>query len=148
VTYGEALTNTDAARTALLADLPAIAAAAREASSITSAHLRGLRVLLTAAQGNICAGCGRTLTGTVELCHVNPSSNARTGYEIAPGNVYAGDKACNAYDMGKSGADIVASMARPDLVQRSHPDRAACMAASGSDVATVAAIRDAIAAGA
>lgn len=135
-----------AARSTLLRDLPAIHAAALSASSIKSDHIRGMRVILTAAQGGICAGCGRSLAGkVVELCHVNPSSNARTGYEIAAGNVYAGCKACNDYDKGRTGVEIVSSMVRPDLVARSLPTRQACLAASGSDVAEVASLRDAVA---
>lgn len=139
--------STAAARSALLTGLPVIHAAALAASSKKSDHVRGLRAWLTTMQGGLCAGCGRSLAGRrVELCHVNPSSNARTGYEIAPGNVYAGCKACNAYDQGRTGADIVATMVRPDLVQLSHPDRPACLALAGDEADEVANLRDAVAA--
>ena len=126
--------RTDAIRTArhnLLRDLAAIHAAAINAKSKNSAHMTGLRILLIIAQGGICAGCGNSLAGvTVEVCHINPSSNSTTGYEVSPGNVYAGCKACNTYERGMTGAQIVASMARPDVVQREHPTRTACLAAS------------------
>lgn len=134
------------ARQSLLADLPVIIAAARNASTLKSNHVRGLRNLLTIAQDGTCAGCGESLAGvTVELAHTVPSTNARTGYDIAPGGVYAACKACNTYDIGKSAHEIVSSLARPDLVQRVHPSRQACLAASGTSVARVTAIRDAIA---
>jgi hypothetical protein len=135
------------ARHALLRDLPAIHAAALNASSKNSAHMTGLRILLIAAQNGICAGCGNDLFGaSVEVCHINPSSNASTGYEVSPGNVYAGCKACNTYERGMSGAEIVASMVRPDVVQRSHPTRSACVAAAAPyGMRAVQSVRDAVA---
>ena len=126
------MTNTY--RAALAANLSAIAAAAAAATTKNSAHIRGMRNLLIAAQDGICAGCGLTLTGArVELCHIVACDY---GKGIVPGNVYAGCKECNDYDREVSKgnpAAIVASMARPDLVQTVHPDRAACLAASGND---------------
>lgn len=110
--------------------------------------MTGLRILLIAAQGGTCAGCGQSLAGvTVEVCHVNASSHSRTGYEVAPGNVYAGCKSCNTYDRGRTGEQVVRTMVRPDLVQRSLPTRAACLAAAAPyGVSAVAHLRDAVAA--
>lgn len=142
-TYTEAIRT---ARASLLADLPALTEAAHSASVLRSNHIRGLRVILAARQGGICAGCGRPLAGrTVELAHVIPSRFPdRQGYDITPGGVYAGCKGCNAYDVGRDARGIVSTMKRPDLVQRVHPTRQACLAESASDVDEVAAIRDAI----
>lgn len=139
----------ETARASLARDLPAIASAMRSAPSRHSSFVRGLRVLLTAMQGGICAGCGRPLAGrVVELCHVNPSTNARTGYDLAPGGAYAGCKACNTYDQNRTGADIVASMVRPDLVLREWPSPEAIRAAGAvSDVDEVTRLRDAVNAG-
>ena len=139
---------TETARENLAAALPLIAATAAKASSLKSDHIRGMRTILTAAQDDTCAGCGESLTGkVVELCHIVPSTHERTGYGIAPGAVYAGCKPCNAYEQGKTAAEIVASMARPDVVTLTLPDRQACLSAAGSSVADVARIRDAILAG-
>lgn len=135
------------ARHNLIIDLPAIHANAINAKSKNSEHMTGLRILLIAAQGGICAGCGNSLYGvTVEVCHINPSSHTATGYEITPGNVYAGCKSCNTYERHLTGAQIVSSMVRPDVVQMSHPDRQACLAAAAPyGRRAVATVRDAVA---
>jgi hypothetical protein len=138
--------TTETARAWLLDNLAVIHAAALNSSSLRTDHMTGLRLLLMRAQGFVCAGCGNKLSGTVEVCHINPSSQRVTGYEIVPGNVYAGCKACNTYDRNKTGEQIVRSMARPDVVARTHPTRKECVAVAETvSVRAVASIRDAVA---
>ena len=93
-----------------------------------SAYLRGLRVLLAKAQEGLCAACGETLDGAVEVCHLVASRNKGKGVE--PGNVYIGHKSCNIYDRENIG-DIVSpfDLIRPDLVQTVFPAKAECAAA-------------------
>lgn len=135
------------ARTWLLDNLAVIHRGALNAPSLNTAHMTGLRLILMRMQGFTCAGCGNRLSGTVEVCHINPSSQRTTGYEVAPSNVYAGCKACNTYDRNKTGEEIVRSMARPDLVQRTHPTRKECIdVADKVGTRAIATIRDAVAA--
>jgi hypothetical protein len=140
------MTTHTAARAALAARLPVTHADIATASTLKSNHIRGMRNILANEQGMTCAGCGETLIGArIELCHIIP---AAYGKGIVPANVYAGCKECNDYDREECNGDaatIISRMVRPDLVATSHPDRQACLAASGNDrAATVRAARGSI----
>lgn len=125
------MTSTETARQSLAANNAATLDNANNCSSHNGTWIRGLRVILTEAQGFTCAGCGESLIGErVELCHIN---SFKCGYGICAGNAYAGCKPCNDYDRKECKGDaltIIARMVRPDLVATVHPDDDAIYARS------------------
>lgn len=141
------MTTTETARASLAANNAATLIDAQNCSSHNGTWIRGLRTILTEAQGFICAGCGESLVGErVELAHIN---SFKCGYGICAGNVYAGCKPCNDYDRKDCKGDaltIIARMVRPDLVATVHPDDESIMARS-EDVraTTVRRVRGALA---
>jgi hypothetical protein len=94
-----------------------------------SDEIAGLTSLLLDAQGGLCAACGDTFDAgeAVQLCHLVASR--KSGFGVAPGNVYAGHIGCNDDDYKVYG-DIVPldSLNRADLVSLSHPTRKASLA--------------------
>ena len=92
--------------------------------------MRGLTILLAAAQDNICAACGDELDGAVQYCHLVASRRANV---VLPGLGYVGHAGCNDDDYKMHG-DVVPldSLTRADLVQIELPSRAACHAAAAA----------------
>lgn len=101
---------------------------AQAPTQVDSKHRRGLTLLLTQAQGGLCAACGDALEGPVNLCHIVASRISGRG--LMPGNIYVGHVGCNDDD-SKVFGDIVpvSSMVRPDLISLAFPTRKACLAA-------------------
>ena len=112
-------------------------------------EVRGIRLYLMELQGDICVGCGEEFTDSVELCHISASTVTGRGYQILPGNVYAGCKPCNNYDKGKDALAVANSLARPDLIVWNWPTRRelVSLAERYGGTRRVTAIRDRVASG-
>lgn len=115
-------------------------------SSITPAHIRGIRNMAIATH-NTCAACGESLVGEgdarVELCHI---VSAKSGHGITEFNAYVGHKACNDYDREVCEGDpfeIVKRMVRRDLVITEVPSRKVALPyADDTRAARVRSLRD------